>query len=151
MNKYLKGCLLILGILILAASTVAGFFYYQMSTSRERSEADHLECASIQYIMNNTKIEISDSLMAKDSGNIKLYLTKDSVKIDSAEISNQHKDRIEFTLPFEKAPISSTILIKTAGHEFLIENMKYFNNEKWGMFGYLGKDCQFSYDYKKLK
>ncbi|MBD8084251.1 hypothetical protein [Chryseobacterium caseinilyticum] len=67
------------------------------------------------------------------------------------EIANNSEDRIQFNFPFEKVPLSSNIRIKTENHEFLLLNMKYYNNEKWGMFGYLGKDCQFLYEYKILK
>ena len=151
MNKYLKGCLIVSGIVIILSLIFVGIIYYQTSTSRARNNADDLECSNNKYIADHTLIIISDSLAAKNVNNIKVYLVKNAQKIDSAEFVNNFEDRIEFTLPFKKAPLSSNILIKTERHEFLITNMKYFNDAKWGMFGYLGKNCQFDYTYKKLK
>lgn len=150
MNKYLKGCITILLVIIIFIILICGYFYYNISTSRERNETDDFKCSNTQYIIDNPEIQITDSTATHNIQKITIILLQDSKELDSINIDNHSKDKIAFKFPFKRALITSKIIVKTKQNQFLIENMTYFNDGKWGMFGYLGKDCQFSYEYKKL-
>ncbi len=148
MNKFLKGCLIIVGVLIVIILIFCGIFYYQISTSRQRNEADDIECANTEYIIDDPIIEITAT---KNVGQIKLILIQDSKSIDSADVVNKSTDAISFNIPFKKVRLSDKIVVKTENNKYVIKNMNYFNDAKWGMFGYLGKDCEFSYNLEEIK
>lgn len=150
MNKYLKGCLIILGILILIILIFCGIIYYQTSTSRQRNSADDIECANTNYIITDHVFELSDGISTKNVSKVKLVLIQDVKTMDSADVINNSSDHITFSLPFKKVKLSDRIIIKTQKNKYVIEKMEYFNDAKWGMFGYLGIDCQLSYSWKKI-
>lgn len=151
MNKYLKGCLITLGIISLAIILIIIYIYYNISTSTERNEVDNIKCSNTQYILDSPTIQITDGIATQNIQKIKIILIQDSIKIDSVSIKNHLSDKIEFNFPFKNTNISCKIILNTERNQFLIENMNYFNDGKWGMLGYLGKDCQFRYDYKRIR
>jgi len=151
MNKYLKGCLIILGVLILVILTFFGIIYYQVSTSRQRNASDDIECANTQYINEDQVFEISDSIATKNIDRVKLFVIRDSKTVDSALVVNKSTDALVMSLPFKKVKLSDSIIIQTEKNQYSIQNMTYFNDAKWGMFGYLGMNCKFSFSFEKLK
>jgi len=150
MNKYLKGCLIILGVLILIILIVCGIIYYQISTSRQRNRADDIECANTKYIVADHVFELSDSISTRNVSEVTLILIEDAKTVDSVNIINNSSELITFSIPFKKVKLSDKIIIETEKNRYVIENMSYFNDAKWGMFGYLGMDCQLSYSWKKI-
>ena len=151
MNKYLQGCLYVLGAISLIILVVCGIVYYHISTSRQRNERDDTDCANTQKITDNPVVVINDSLHTKNVDQISIILIQNAKKIDSAVLANTSDQEIVLNIPFEKINLSDKILIKTETQTFIVENLRYYNDAKWGMFGYLGKNCQLQYDWRISK
>lgn len=149
MNKFWKGCLITFGVLFLIIGGFAGFIYYQMSHSRENNERDNIECAEKKIITDQPEIIISDSLFAINVTYVKLFVIQNNSAIDSATVKNLAADRIEINLPFKKIDTKNKIEVRTDKKIFVIDSMQYFNDAHWGMFGYLGENCQLQYRINK--
>ncbi|WP_288985026.1 hypothetical protein [uncultured Flavobacterium sp.] len=145
MKKQLNGCLVFLGIFIILIGAIISWFYYGMVTSNERQHEDNKNCKSIEFITDNPLIIINDD---KDVFNtdIKLYLINKNDTIEKKVLKNNSHKRIEFKIPFNNFNKTNEILILIKNRNYKVSEMGYNNEGRWGMFGYLGGKCEFSYN-----
>jgi hypothetical protein len=144
-KKQLNGCLVFLGIFIILIGAIIGWFYYCMVTSNERQNEDNKNCKSIEFITDNPLIIIKDD---KDVFNtdIKLYLINKNDTIEKKVLKNNSHKRIEFKIPFNNFNKTNEILILIKNRNYKVSEMGYYNEGRWGMFGYLGGNCEFLYN-----
>ena len=71
------------------------------------------------------------------------YLNAESKK---EELKNNSHKRIEFKIPFNNFNKTNEILILIKNRNYKVSEMGYYNEGRWGMFGYLGGNCEFLYN-----
>ena len=129
---------------------IIGWIYYGMVTSGERQNEDNENCKSLEFITDNPLIIIKD-IKETFNTDIKLYLINKNDTIEKTVLKNNSQNRIEFKIPFNNFKRTNEILVQFKNKNYKVSQMEYNNVGSWGMFGYLGKKCQFSYNCELIK
>lgn len=150
MNKRIKGCLVFLGIVVSITLMLIGWVYYRMVTSNERQNQDDENCENIAFITDNPLIVI-ENVTVSYNAEINLILLDKNDTIEKKVVRNMANNKIEFNIPFKKFKKTNRILILTKNKNYIVSQMGYFNDGHWGMFGYLGGNCDFFYNSELAK
>lgn len=152
MNKYLKGCLIILSACILIVAIIAGWFWWSMETSKERAEKDGIkyskECDTVTMISEKPSI-ILGQFRKEEISQIRFYLIRNSkiIKDTILKYGISDPDNYLYTnLPFNNFKNSDSIIVETKSKiQFTISGFHHYAYLHYGMFGYVGShDCRFA-------
>ncbi len=158
-NKFIKGCLLFIGILILIVSILIVLFFIRANNNRKQAKIDnkkyaitcnntHLIVGEIDVKFSEFKISEIDTLYFKIIRNNKkvrdTLLTKKSYNYIS-----ENETYTALSIPFKKFYKTDTIVITTKQNlKYYISDFSYYAYLHYGMFGYLGSyDCRLSNRY----
>lgn len=152
MNKYLKGCLIALAVLILIIGLIVGWFWWSMETSHERAEEDGIkyskECDTITTITEKPSITLGQ--FRKDEiDQLKFYLIRNNKLIKDTTVQytiTEPDNYLSTNIPFENFKKSDNIIIETKSKiQFTISGFHHYAYLHYGMFGYVGShDCRFA-------
>lgn len=152
MNKYLRGCLFALAVLILIIGLIVGWFWWSMETSHERAEEDGIkyskECDSITTITEKPAI-ILGQFRKNEIDQLKFYLIRNNTIIKDTILKyevSEPDNYLSTNIPFENFKKSDSIIVETKNNiYFTISGFHHYAYLHYGMFGYLGShDCRFA-------
>jgi hypothetical protein len=153
MNKYLKGCLVFLGIALLLVTGLV-IWYYQWKANNQKQAQTDLEkfsrsCDTISLITEKPSVTLQNFDKAEIE-RLKFYLLRSGrivsdtvIRYQTSTISNE----LYTGLPFEHFFKTDTIVVETQGNTrkyYLVSGFGYYASLHYGMMGYLGSyDCRF--------
>jgi hypothetical protein len=152
MNKYLRGCLIALSVLILIIGLIVGWFWWSMETSHERAEEDSIkyskECDSITTITEKPAIMLGQ-FQKSEVTELKFYLIQNNRIIKDTILKYgvlEPDNYLSTNIPFENFKKSDSIIVETKNNiYFIISGFHHYAYLHYGMFGYLGShDCRFA-------
>lgn len=155
MNKYLKGCLIFLGIIVSLILIVVLWWNIASYQGHNRAEEDGVEfskiCDTIQTITEQPGIGISnfhESEIKKLRFQIKRNdsIVSDTLLKNPLSYISDDKRYGSVKIPFPEFKKSDTIIITTVNNlKFYISDFRHYSNLHFGMFGYVeGGDCRLS-------
>ena len=156
-NKYLKGCLIIFGIILLVFAFFAAWFWWSMETNHTRAEEDGIkyskECDSIKVITEKPSIMLGK--FDKSEIDVLKFYTVRNNKVVKDTLVNFKITSVDHYLsteiPFNEFLKTDTIIVETKENCKRFYNISGFHHYAYlhyGMFGYVGShDCRLDKNY----
>lgn len=155
MNKYLKGCLIILSIIVLMIALISGWFWWTMKNKHKKAEEDAItyskECDTITTITEKPSFTLVH--FEKDEiENLKFYLIRNhKIYEDTLIISTfpASANTLNINIPFKNFKKSDSIVVETRSKiYFTISGFHHYAYLHYSMFGYTGgHDCRLTEEY----
>jgi hypothetical protein len=154
MNKYLKGCLIFIGIIVLIILLLIGFFLGSSHTKIKNSEIDGIkyskECDSVDSVTEQPEISFVH-FKKKEINILKFQILRDGKFIQDTVIKNGFIKRTydsedkSINIPYKTFLKTDTIVVTTNNKlQYYISGYRHYAYLHYGMFGYLGShDCRF--------
>lgn len=155
MNKYIKGCLVLIGIIITVIAIIIGLFSWSSNSRRKQAEIDSIkfskECDSVKVITEQPEIQFAK--FKKNEINIlKFQILRDGKFIHDTLIKNGFNKRAGYdeykfmTIPYKTFLKTDTIVVTTQNKlQYYISGYHHYAYLHYGMTGYVGSnDCRFS-------
>lgn len=151
MNKYIKGCLVFIGIVITLFAILIGLFFWSMSSKKEDAENDAItfskECDSIDYISEQPEIDFI-GFKKNEIDVIQFQILRNGKFIKDTLIKNNFKNKTEYksTIPYKTFLKTDTIVVTTQNKlKYYISGYHHYAYLHYGMTGYVGShDCRFA-------
>jgi len=155
MNKYLKGCLVLIGAIITIAAILAGLFFWSSNSRRKQAEIDGIEfskeCDSVKFITEQPKIEFA-KFKRNEIEILNFQILRDGKLIHDTLIKNwfnkknSYSEYKSITIPYKTFLKTDTIVVTTQNKlHYYISGYHHYAYLHYGMTGYLGShDCRFS-------
>ncbi len=156
-NKYLKGCLIFLGILLLLCAIIVGWFWWTMENNHKSAEEESVKyseiCDTIKVITEKPSIMLGE-FHKSEIDMLKFYIVRNSQIIKDTTVyyeitSVDHYLSTE--IPFNEFQKTDMIIVETKQNSkrfYNITGFRHYAYLHYGMFGYLGSyDCRFSENY----
>ncbi|MDR6514589.1 hypothetical protein [Chryseobacterium camelliae] len=153
MNKYLKGCLIILGILLLCIISIMIWYNYTAAQRREQAKIDTVKyseiCERTDFVTEKPYVTLTgfDRLEVKK---VRFLLIRQGMAVQDTLTSPQPEAIYEYMsiqIPFAAFKKTDTIIMQISGkHEyfFQLSDFHHYAYLHYGMMGYLGTyDCRF--------
>ncbi|MCD0469138.1 hypothetical protein [Flavobacterium sp. JAS] len=155
MNKYIKGCLVLIGIIITVIAIIIGLFFWSSNSRRKQAEIDGVafskECDSVKVITEQPEIQFAR--FKKNEINIlKFQILRDGNFIQDTLIKNgfnkeaNSSEYKSITIPYKEFLKTDTIVVTTQNKlHYYISGYHHYAYLHYGMAGYVGShDCRFS-------
>ncbi|KFF05857.1 hypothetical protein [Flavobacterium reichenbachii] len=155
MNKYLKGCLVFIGIIILIILLLIGLFLWSSHTKIKNAEIDGIkyskECDSVNLVTEQPEISFV-YFKRKEIAILKFQILRDGKLIQDTVIKNGFIKRTydsedkSINIPYKIFFKTDTIVVTTNNKlQYYISGYHHYAYLHYGMFGYLGShDCRFN-------
>jgi hypothetical protein len=155
MNKYIKGCLVIIGVFITLVAIIIGWFFWSSDHRRKQAEIDSIEfskeCDTVKLITEQPEIQFAK--FKKNEINIlKFQILRQGKFIQDTLIKNGFNKRTSYdeyksiTIPYKAFLKTDTIVVTTQNKlHYYISGYHHYAYLHYGMTGYVGSnDCRFS-------
>lgn len=153
MNKYLKGCLIFLGVIAISVLILIALFYWSIENSKKQAKEDLLtgteKCDSAKTFTDKPMLSLSN-FEESEIDRLKFYIIRNNKVISDTTIQVNIDRTIDYTyttIPFDEFLKSDTIIVETKGKPKLYYCISGFHHKvylHYGMFGYVGSyDCRF--------
>jgi len=155
MNKYIKGCLVLIGIIVTIAAILAGLFFWSSNSRRKQAEIDGIafckECDSVKFITEKPEIEFA-KFKKNEIDILKFQIIRDGKLIRDTLIKNGFNKKNSpdeyksIAIPYKTFLKTDTIVVTTQNKlHYYISGYRHYAYLHYGMTGYLGShDCRFS-------
>ncbi|WP_129714801.1 hypothetical protein [Pedobacter sp. SYP-B3415] len=156
MKTYMKGCLVLILILVLVLAGIVGWYNWRKDRNQQQAETDLIKfsgvCDSVSLISEKPTIQLQNFNKSEIS-RLKFYLlSAGKVTTDTTVHINFPSANIPvFTqLPFSSFLKTDTIVLETQGRikrHYFISGFRHYVYLHYGMMGYLGTyDCRLDND-----
>lgn len=154
MNKYLKGCLIFLGVIILLVSLFIGWFLLSMQNRTKRAEKDSITyskvCDTTSVITEKPPISLGN-FEKSEIEQLKFYIIRNKKIIEDTLILYEITDSEHYLyteIPFPEFQKTDAIVVETKSKKYFnISGFHHYAYLHYGMFGYVGShDCRFADD-----
>ncbi len=157
MNKYVKGCLVFIGICLGILAILTSLFLWSLHSNRKDSEVDSVkfskECDSVKYITEQPEIKLS-GFKENEINILTFQLLRNGKFINEIVIKDDLKKGTDvysspsITIPYQKFLKTDTIVVTTKNKlQYYISGYHHYPYLHYGMFGYVcSHDCRFSDD-----
>lgn len=156
MNKYLRGCLILLLVMVLLVAGITGWYYWKKDNNQKQAQADFINfsriCDTLSLITEKPSIELH-SFTKGEVDRLKFYLIRKGKILRDTAIQNQitsADSNLYISLPFDQFLKTDTIVLETLGkvkRYYSISGFRHYAYLHYGMMGYLGGyDCRFDND-----
>lgn len=155
MNKYIKGCLVIIGIIITLIAIIIGLFFWSSHSRRKQAEIDGIkfskECDAAKFITEQPEIQFAK--FKKNEINIlKFQILRKGKFIQDTLIKNgfnketNSNEYRSIAIPYKEFLKTDTIVVTTQNKlHYYISGYHHYAYLHYGMNGYLGShECRFS-------
>ncbi|UZT99054.1 hypothetical protein ODZ84_05650 [Chryseobacterium fluminis] len=153
MNKYLKGCSIILGILLLGIISIIIWYNYDAAKRRQQAKIDAVKyseiCEQTEFVTGKPYVTLTgfDSL---EVNKVRFLLIRQGMAVRDT-LTSPHPEAIyesvSIQIPFAAFKKTDTIVMQVIGeHEyfFQVSDFHHYAYLHYGMMGYLGTyDCRF--------
>ncbi|RZL29971.1 MAG: hypothetical protein EOO96_19095 [Pedobacter sp.] len=151
MKRYFKGCLIVIGVLLLVLAVFVGLFWWSMENNKANAESDAEElskaCDTVKYITENPYLTFI-KFVPKELKTLRFQILRDGKISNDTLVKtsfNKNSDlRINF--PYKKFLKTDTIILTTQNQlKYYVSGYGHYAYLHYGMFGYVGSsDCRFS-------
>ncbi len=156
MNKYLKGCLIFLSVIILMMTGIIAWYYSWKARNQKQAQTDLLKfsknCDTIRLITEKPSVELQN-FNRREVNQLKFYLIRHGKIIKDSTLRYQGAPDdiyLYVQLPFDKFLKTDSIIVETKSSSkrfFSISGFHHYAYLYYGMMGYLGSyDCRFDDD-----
>lgn len=155
MNKYIKGCLVLIGIIITVVAIIVGLFFWSSNSRRKQAEIDGIkfskECDSVKFITEQPEIQFAK--FKKNEINIlRFQIIREGKFIQDTLIKNGFNKKTSsseykfINIPYKTFLKTDTIVVITQNKlHYYISGYHHYAYLHYGMNGYGGgHDCRFS-------
>jgi len=153
MNKYLKGCLVLLGIGLVLIAGIVGWYYWWKASNQRKADTDRIRfsavCDNLRIVTDKPTITLT-GFDTVEINRLRFYLIRGGSVIQDTIVAQKLSPPYDFTntqIPFEKFLKTDTVIVQTKGKHKLfyrISGFQYYADLHYGMMGYLGSyDCRF--------
>ena len=157
LNKYLKGCLIFLGIMMLLIALIVGWFWWSMENKHKSAEEDFLKyskiCDTTKVITEKPMIMLG-KFHKSEIDMLKFYIIRNNkiLKDTTVHYTITSVDHyLSAEIPFNEFLKTDTIIVQTKENSkryYNISGFRHYAYLHYGMFGYLGSyDCRFYENY----
>lgn len=154
MNKYIKGCLVLIGIIITIIAIMIGLFMWSSHARKKQAEIDGIEfsteCDSVKLITEQPEIQFA-KFKKNEISILKFQILRNGKFIQDTLIKNGFKktsadEYKSINLPYKTFLKTDTIVVTTQNKlHYYISGYHHYAYLHYGMTGYLGShDCRFS-------
>lgn len=155
MNKYLKGCLIFIGVIVLIILILIGLFMWSSHTKIKNAEIDGIkyskECDSVKLITEQPEISFVN-FKKKEINILKFQILRsgkfiqDTVLINGFIKRTYASDDKSVNIPYKSFLKTDTIVVTINNKlHYYISGYHHYAYLHYGMFGYLGShDCRFN-------
>lgn len=155
MKTILKGCLIIIAILVLAIIAIIAFWIISSNNKIKQSEIDSAEqsiiCDTVPYVVEQPEIAFSN-FQSYEIDTLKFQilragkLIQDTIVCDDFNYISDKGNYRTMKIPYNYFLKSDTIVVSTKYPLYYkISDYHHYAYLHYGMFGYLGNsDCRFS-------
>lgn len=154
MNKYIKGCLVLIGIIITVVAIVVGLFFWSSNSRRKQAEIDGIEfskeCDSVKFITEQPEIQFA-KFKKNEISILKFQILREGKFILDTLIKNEFNKKTSadeyksITIPYKTFLKTDTIVVTTQNKlHYYISGYHHYAYLHYGMTGYVGShDCRF--------
>lgn len=153
-RRFLTGCLVALGGVLVAVSLVAGWFWWSLERQKKQAVLDEERysavCDTISAITEHPAISFSGFTKA-ELGKLTFYLVREGKILKDTVVHYPQRDGLyEFNIPLAFASFkkTDTIVVATTGKDkrfYQISGFHHYASLHYGMLGYVGShDCRFA-------
>jgi len=153
-RRFLTGCLVALGGVLLAGALLAGWFWWSLERRQEQAVLDEERysaiCDTISFITERPAVSFSGFTKAELS-QLSFYLIRSHKVLKDSIVHYPQPDGLyEFNVPLAFAGFkkTDTIVVETTGKDkrfYRISGFHHYAYLHYGMLGYLGShDCRFN-------
>ena len=151
-RRVLNGCLVAVGVVLLAAAVLAGGFWWSMERQKKQAVLDEeryaATCDTISTITEQPAISFSGFTKA-ELGKLTFYLVRRGRVLKDTTVHYPQRDGLyEFNIPLAFASFqkTDTIVVETTGKDkrfYRISGFHHYVYLHYGMMGYVGShDCR---------
>ncbi|OMQ13426.1 hypothetical protein [[Flexibacter] sp. ATCC 35103] len=160
MNKYIKGCLVLIGVIITIIAIIAGLFFWSSNSRRKQAEIDGIkfskECDLAKFITEQPEIQFAN-FKKNEINTLKFQILRKGKFIHDTLIKNGFDKKTNsseyksITIPYKEFLKTDTIVVITQNKlHYYISGYHHYAYLHYGMNGYLGShECRFS-DYTTI-
>ena len=151
-RRVLTGCLVALGVVLLAAAALAGGYWWSLERRAKQAVLDEARysaiCDTISTITEQPAISFSGFTKAELSQLTFHLVRKGKILKDTAAHYPQRDGLYEFNIPlaFARFKKTDTIVVETTGKDkrfYHISGFHHYASLHYGMLGYVGgHDCR---------
>jgi hypothetical protein len=151
-NKYLKGCLITVGLVVLLILGVVAWYYYQKGSNQRQAKEDEVRFSELCDRSKVVTEMPSIMLVGFDStelGQTHFYIVRQGKYVRDTVVSLQPQVPHQFVsvqLPFSEFFKTDTIMVVTGGKKkrfYHLSDFHHYAYLHYGMMGYLGSyDCR---------
>lgn len=153
MNKYVKGCLTAVAIILLIIALLAVWFWWSLKKNSDKAETDGIkfskECDTATLITEKANLTFI-KFGRQEISTLHFYIIRSGKVLQDTVIKNEvNEDDYWYTaIPFDHFQKTDTIVVETRSHLYYrISGFHHYAYLHYGMFGYAGShDCRFAYE-----
>lgn len=154
MNKYVKGCLTLIAVVITLLAIAIGWFFWSSSNRIKQAEIDGIafskECDSVKFVTEQPEIQFA-KFKKNEISVLTFQILREGKFIQDTLIKNGFKkdDGNEYktiAIPYKSFLKTDTIVVTTQNKlHYYISGYSHYAYLHYGMTGYLGShDCRFN-------
>jgi hypothetical protein len=155
MNKYVKGCLVLIGSIITVVAILVGLFFWSSNSRRKQAEIDGIEfsneCDSVKFITEQPEIQFV-KFKTNEINILRFRIIRKGKLIQDTLIKNGFNEKTSSSeyksikIPYRAFLKTDTIVVTTQNKlHYYISGYHHYAYLHYGMNGYLGgHDCRFS-------
>ncbi|QQT25228.1 hypothetical protein [Sphingobacterium spiritivorum] len=158
MNKYLKGCLIVFGVILLIIMLIIAWIWWSLENRQKDAERDRVEvsemCDTVKVITEQPTLGFI-KFEPNELKTLKFEILRDGKFIDERTIRTDFTKKNDdifwkVNIPYKHFFKTDTIVLTTTNNlKYYISDYHHYAYLQYGMFGYLGShDCRFSEDCK---
>lgn len=152
-NKYVKGCLVFLGVMVLLVALFIGWLWWSMENNKKRAREDGPKysniCDTISIITEKPAVALVHFSNA-EIDQLKFYIVRNNKIVKDTIVHYKIKPGENYlytAFPFDTFLKTDTVIVETKKNSrrfFHITGFHHYAYLHYGMFGYLGShDCRF--------
>ncbi|MEC5394287.1 hypothetical protein [Bergeyella sp. RCAD1439] len=156
-NQYLKGHLIISGIILLIFASFVTWFWWSVKTNQNRAKEDGIkysrECNNLKVITEKPSITLG-GFDKSEINALKYYIIRNNKVVKDTLVNytvTSVEDYFSTEIPFDKFLKTDTIIVETKENCKRFYNISGFHHYAYlhyGMFGYIGShDCRLKESY----
>src|ERR1044072_6346662 len=147
MNKYLRGCLILILIIVLLVAGFVGWYNWEKNNSQKQAQTDLIKfskiCDTVSLVTEKPSIQLQ-GFQKNDVSQLKYYLIRKGKVIKDTTVRNEitsADNSLYMELPFDRFLRTDTVVMETQGKNkryYHISGFRHYAYLHYGMMGYLG-------------